>query len=61
MDKLETAAGIYKYGMKNVPITDPNIKVSQELPLDVIFSLTVTRSFNNCMTESHASCLQLKR
>jgi F-box/TPR repeat protein Pof3 len=25
--KLETAVGIYKYGMKNVPITDPNFKV----------------------------------
>ncbi|KAF2793537.1 hypothetical protein K505DRAFT_244158 [Melanomma pulvis-pyrius CBS 109.77] len=31
MNKLETAAGIYKYGMKNVPITDTNFKVLQQL------------------------------
>lgn len=28
MDKAETALGIYKYGMKNVPIDDPNLKVN---------------------------------
>jgi F-box/TPR repeat protein Pof3 len=27
MEKLETALGIYKYGMKNVPIGDKNFKV----------------------------------
>lgn len=28
MQKLETALGIYKYGMKNVPVGDKNFKVS---------------------------------
>jgi F-box/TPR repeat protein Pof3 len=27
MDKLDTALGIYKYGMKNVPVSDKNFKV----------------------------------
>jgi len=27
MEKLETALGIYKYGMKNVPVNDKNFKV----------------------------------
>jgi F-box/TPR repeat protein Pof3 len=26
MEKLETALGIYKYGMKNVPVSDKNFK-----------------------------------
>lgn len=28
MEKLDTALGIYKYGMKNVPVGDKNFKVS---------------------------------
>ena len=27
MDKLDTALGIYKYGIKNVPVSDKNFKV----------------------------------
>jgi F-box/TPR repeat protein Pof3 len=27
MDKPDTALGIYKYGMKNVPVSDKNFKV----------------------------------
>jgi F-box/TPR repeat protein Pof3 len=29
MDKPDTALGIYKYGMKNVPVSDKNFKVRQ--------------------------------
>ena len=29
MEKPETALGIYRYGMKNVPVNDKNFKVSQ--------------------------------
>lgn len=31
MDKPETALGIYKYGMKNVPVDDQNFKLLQQL------------------------------
>jgi F-box/TPR repeat protein Pof3 len=31
MEKLETALGIYKYGMKNVPVSDKNFKVRTSL------------------------------
>jgi F-box/TPR repeat protein Pof3 len=31
LDKLQTAVGIYKYGMKNVPITDNNFVLLQKL------------------------------
>jgi F-box/TPR repeat protein Pof3 len=30
MDKADTALGIYKYGMKNVPVSDKNFKVFAE-------------------------------
>ncbi|KAH7391082.1 hypothetical protein DE146DRAFT_724433 [Phaeosphaeria sp. MPI-PUGE-AT-0046c] len=31
MEKAETAIGIYKYGMKNVPVSDKNFKLLQQL------------------------------
>lgn len=33
MDKPDTALGIYKYGMKNVPVEDRNFKVSSYFSL----------------------------
>ena len=39
MEKPETALGIYKYGMKNVPVDDKNFKVSK-LPSDYKVLLT---------------------
>jgi F-box/TPR repeat protein Pof3 len=38
MEKPETAIGIYKYGMKNVPVSDKNFKVC-----DVILSCLPVR------------------
>jgi hypothetical protein len=38
MEKPETALGIYKYGMKNVPVSDKNFKVC-----DVILSCLPVR------------------
>jgi F-box/TPR repeat protein Pof3 len=56
MQKFETALGIYKYGMKNVPVGDKNFKVSTHLPPSTPSLLTPSSSFNNYMTRSRASC-----
>ncbi|CAN9094446.1 unnamed protein product [Alternaria alternata] len=42
MEKPETALGIYKYGMKNVPVSDKNFKQTRKLsPASAIDPLTV--------------------
>ncbi|KAF2713830.1 hypothetical protein K504DRAFT_462316 [Pleomassaria siparia CBS 279.74] len=44
MNKLETAAGIYKYGMKNVPVTDSNFKILQLLHDKIIRKLSPAKA-----------------
>jgi tetratricopeptide (TPR) repeat protein len=55
MDKLDVALGIYKYGMKNVPVVDKNFKVST-LRCGIAYLLNcIHSSCNNCTTKPRAS------
>jgi F-box/TPR repeat protein Pof3 len=57
MEKLEIALGIYKYGMKNVPVSDKNFKVHTWETPEACSHLTSSSFYNNCTTRPRASCL----
>jgi F-box/TPR repeat protein Pof3 len=56
MEKLEIALGIYKYGMKNVPVSDKNFKVHTRGKPKTCSYLTHSSYYNNCTTRPRASC-----
>lgn len=54
MEKSDVALGIYKYGMKNVPIDDQNFKVCKMLELEDV-KLTNLSYSKNCTITSQGS------